>query len=428
MNMLYLHTHDSGRYLQPYGYPVSTPNLMEFAKKSTLFRHCYTTAPTCSPSRAGLLTGTYPHSNGMLGLAHLGFGLNDMSKHLVSYLNSNGYETALSGIQHVAANVDDIGYSKVLHDKTDVKTNLSDPEVHDLHFANLAAKYIKSKSDKKGNFFLSFGMFNTHRPFPSNRDEINPNYVMPPAVIYDNKENREDMSDYHYSAKVADQCVGIVLDALKEANLEDDTVIFFTTDHGIAFPRMKCNLYDTGTGIALILKYPQNPKSGTALDSLVSNIDVFPTLCDICNLPKPDWLQGVSLMPLLKGEKIKIRNEVYSEVNYHVDYEPMRSIRTKRFKLIKRYNNYNKIVPDNIDTSTPKRFLEDSGWLDQTNEREMLFDMYLDPVERINVVDVPEYKEIYNDLSAKLSKWMEETNDPLINTNHHTPNHKNSNN
>ncbi|WP_082053739.1 sulfatase-like hydrolase/transferase [Gordoniibacillus kamchatkensis] len=72
MNIVLIHTHDTGRFIQPYGYAVSTPNLMRFARESLLFRHAYCAGPTCSPSRAALMTGMVPHSAGMFGLAHLG--------------------------------------------------------------------------------------------------------------------------------------------------------------------------------------------------------------------------------------------------------------------------------------------------------------------------------------------------------------------
>src|SRR6185369_2946181 len=80
-NILYIHSHDSGRYLQPYGYNVPTPNIQKLASDGILFRQAFSGAPTCSPSRASLLTGQCAHQNGMLGLAHRGFALNDYSKH-----------------------------------------------------------------------------------------------------------------------------------------------------------------------------------------------------------------------------------------------------------------------------------------------------------------------------------------------------------
>ncbi|MGE9292553.1 MAG: sulfatase-like hydrolase/transferase [Puniceicoccales bacterium] len=97
-NILYYHSHDTGRYIQPYGYQVPTPNLQQLAEEGVLFRRAFCAAPTCSPSRAGLLTGCAAHSVGMLGLAHRGFSLTDVSRTMVTYLREVGYETCLCGI------------------------------------------------------------------------------------------------------------------------------------------------------------------------------------------------------------------------------------------------------------------------------------------------------------------------------------------
>src|ERR1051326_1007530 len=98
-NILYIHSHDTGRYLQPYGHSVPAPNLQRLAEGGVLFRKAVNAAPTCSPSRASLLTGMCPHSNGMLGLAHRGFALNDYRQHLAHTLRPAGYQSVLIGLQ-----------------------------------------------------------------------------------------------------------------------------------------------------------------------------------------------------------------------------------------------------------------------------------------------------------------------------------------
>ncbi|NLF01445.1 MAG: sulfatase-like hydrolase/transferase, partial [Anaerolineales bacterium] len=85
-NILYIHSHDTGRYVQPYGHAIATPNIQRLADEGILFRRAFSAAPTCSPSRAALLTGQCAHSSGMLGLAHRGFCLNDVRQHLVHTL------------------------------------------------------------------------------------------------------------------------------------------------------------------------------------------------------------------------------------------------------------------------------------------------------------------------------------------------------
>ena len=94
-NVLYLHSHDTGRYVQPYGWPVPTPNIQRMADQGLLFRQGFCVVPTCSGSRACLLTGQYGHSNGMLGLAHRGWELNDYTQHIVHTLRRAGYFSLL---------------------------------------------------------------------------------------------------------------------------------------------------------------------------------------------------------------------------------------------------------------------------------------------------------------------------------------------
>ncbi|WP_105616831.1 sulfatase family protein [Vallitalea okinawensis] len=408
MNIVYMHTHDTGRYIEPYGVPVKSPRLKKFAKEGTLFRNAYCAGPTCSPSRAGLLTGMSPHNAGMIGLAHRGFSLTDNNKHLVQYLKKHNYVTALSGIQHVAKSGEEIGYDYVLTSKEERVG-----KAYDVANAKKACEFIESSKEQP--FFLSFGMWNTHREFPEIHKSINPDYVTPPYPLADTPENREDMAAFMSSLMVADECVGMVLDTLDRLELRDETLVIFTTDHGIAFPRMKCNLYDTGIGVSLIMDYKGSKLKGKASDALISHLDLFPTICDIANIEKPDWLQGQSMVDLFEGDKEEIREELFSEVSYHAAYEPKRCIRTKRYKLIKHYDVHDQIVPANIDDSPGKSFLIEHDYLEYKVEREKLFDLYIDPVERVNLVNDERYSDIYQELSHRLDKWMEETDDPLLN-------------
>lgn len=407
MNIVYIHTHDTGRYVEPYGYAIPTPNLTKLAREGVLFRHAYSAAPNCSPSRAALLTGMYPHSAGMLGLVHRGFRLHQAERHLAHFLGSQGMETALCGIQHEGRSAEELGY----HHGLDYKSK--DFVERDVRNADLAAEFIKNAGNRP--YFLSFGLFQTHREFPYRLSESNnPNFVMPPFPMYDTQKNRTDMAQFIESARIADECIGTVLKALSESGQEDRTLIIYTTDHGIAFPLMKSSLYDTGIGVSLILKYPGLGMRGQAMDSIVSQIDLFPTICEMLDITPPDWLQGTSMMPLLRGATTKIREEIFAELSYHAAYEPMRCVRTDRYKLIRLYDQHDGHVPANIDDGLSKDFLLEHQFLQQTREKEMLFDLYLDPVERINLVGRPDYESIRQDLAGRLRRWMEATDDPLL--------------
>jgi arylsulfatase A-like enzyme len=388
---------------------------MKFARSATLFRQAYNAAPTCSPSRAALLTGISPHENGMLGLAHIGFQLNDYSKHLCSFLKTNGFKTVLCGIQHVAPDYRMIGYDVVLGSQSfNMGDTINSMESFDHSNTKEACNYISSRAGKAEPFFLSFGLFNTHREFPTPQDTGAADYIVPPPVLYDCDMNRRDMAGFIESVRVVDECFGSLLSAVDEAGLADDTMIIMTTDHGIAFPHMKCTLYDAG-GVALLVRLPKKYNQIKATDALVSQLDLFPTICEAAGLEPPAWLEGKSLMPLITGQTDHVRDEIFAEVTYHAAYEPQRCIRTDRYKLIRRYDYHNGPVPANVDDCLSKSFLIENGYLENTAKaREYLFDLWLDPLERENLAENPKYKGIYDDLSLRLESWMISTKDPLI--------------
>ena len=240
---IFIHSHDSGRYLQPYGYAIPTPNLQRLASEGVLFRRAFSAAPTCSPSRASLLSGQCAHGNGMLGLAHRGFSM-DLSKHIVHTLKEAGYHSVLAGLQHVAKAPEDIGYEELLRPK-----NMRAATV-----APGAVAFLERRP--KAPFFLDIGFFETHREYPEPTAEDDPRYLQPPAPLPDTPATRRDMAGYRASARALDRGVGSVLQALDRTGLAANTLVISTTDHGIAFPRMKCNLTDTGWGVPLIMRGP----------------------------------------------------------------------------------------------------------------------------------------------------------------------------
>lgn len=402
MNIIYIHTHDTGRYIKPYGYPADTENLMGLARESLVFRNAYCAGPTCSPSRAAMLTGTLPHTNGMMGLAHRGFSLSDPKMHLASWLAAHGFETVLCGVQHEASGggVAELGYSRILNTRHD-----------DFGNARLAADFIRSPHRK--NYFLSFGLFHTHRPYPELKDSISARYTQPPHPIADSPESRIDMAAFYQSASEADACIGEVLDALRDSGQYEDSLVFYTTDHGIAFPWMKCNLYDTGIGVSLIMKLPDGRRAGDVTDALVSQLDLFPTVCDLIGERRPEWLQGVSLLPLFDGAQ-QIRSKVFAEVTYHAAYEPMRCVRTQRYKLIRRFDGFGKPVLPNIDAGPSKSRLLEYGLKEFHMPESELYDLAVDPDERNNLVGRPDYAEVETELNSLLMNNMRNTSDPLL--------------
>jgi len=352
----------------------------------------------------------------MMGLAHRGFSLNDYNKHIVNQLNKEGYDTALSGIQHVADPVSKIGYGRILDSwNYDMSKPFDfDTVEYDKSNADAAAEFINQYRGSDKQFFLSFGMFNTHRIFPPVSPDVDANYLLPPPQIKDTPENREDYAGYVTSARVVDDCIKTVMDALDEAELRDNTIVIFTTDHGIAFPEMKCSLYDSGIGVTLLIDYPGNQLKGSVSDAMVSHLDIYPTICDLIGIDKPEWLEGVSLQPLLEKEQESVREEIFAEVTYHAAYEPMRCIRTDRYKLIRRFDSPYSVIPSNSDDCDAKTLLLSSNYHLRQRHEYMLFDLNTDPMERNNLVDRAEFGDIFESLKSKLELWMVSTADPLL--------------
>lgn len=400
-NILYLHSHDTGRYTQPYGHAIPTPNLQKLAEEGVLFRQAFCAAPTCSPSRAALLTGQSPHSSGMFGLAHRGFSLNDYSQHLVHTLKAAGYLTAQCGVQHVARDPKTTGYDRIL------TTN--------GRAVQASAEAVRFLSEAAGNpFFLDVGFSETHREFPVPGPKEDPRYCTPPPILPDTPEVRQDMAAYKASARVMDDAVGTVLRALEARGLADNTLVISTTDHGIPFPGMKCSLTDHGMGVMLTMRGPGGFLGGKVSDAMVSHIDLFPTICDLLEIRHPGWLQGRSLMPLIRGEKEEINEQVFSEVSFHAAYEPKRAVRTHRWKYIRHFDDRGRPNLPNCDDGLSKSHWLKNEWREQRVDREYLFDLMFDPLERNNLVSDGSAKEALAEMRGRLDRWMNETADPLL--------------
>ena len=399
-NILYLHSHDTGRYIQPYGHAVPTPNLQRLAEQGILFRQAFCASPTCSPSRAALLTGQSAHNSGMMGLSHNGHTI-DYRQHIVHTLREAGYYSALSGVQHIARDPRVIGYDRILTTGRGSDKTLSQ-----------AVGFLGDPPAQP--FFLSLGFFETHRPFPEPGPEEDERYILPPAPMPDHPRIRGDMAAFKASARIYDTYVGTVLEALGSNGLTDNTLVICTCDHGIEFPYMKCNLTDHGTGVMLIMRGPGGFTGGRACDALVSHIDIFPTVCELLEIDDPEWLQGRSMMPLVRGEKDETNDAVFTEVTYHSTYEPQRAVRTRRWKYIRRFGDREFPLMPNCDNSPSKDVWIEHGWRERPQAREQLYDLMFDPNESGNLAADPSLAGVLDEMRGRLDQWMRATGDPLL--------------
>jgi arylsulfatase A-like enzyme len=401
-NILYIHSHDTGRYVQPYGFQVPTPNIQMLADQGVLFREAFCAAPTCSGSRASLLTGQYCHNNGMMGLAHRGWTLNDYGKHWVHPLREAGYRSVLIGEQHISTDPRVIGFDRVVEVDSHRAEAVAPTTIETLH------------QQPEGPWFLSVGFFETHRSFfapTSVRDTL---YSLPPTGLPDVPATRRDMAAFKASARSLDQGIGAVLHALHDLDLTDNTLVLCTTDHGVAFPNAKATLYDRGTGVMMLARGPGGFTGGKVLDAMVSHLDVYPTICELAGIGPPSWLQGKSLMPIVRGETDRLHDAIFAEITYHAAYEPQRSTRTDRWKYIRRFHDYPHPVLANCDDSASKDLWVEHGWGERLVPEEQLYDLLFDPDEGTNLVGDPSRDGVLNEMRGRLQTWMRETEDPLL--------------
>ena len=198
------------------------------------------------------------------------------------------------------------------------------------------------------------------------------------------------MAGYIELARRMDEAWGQILGALEASGLAENTLVVCTTDHGIGFAGMKGTLTDKGLGVMLIVRGPGGFSGGRVIEAMVQQMDIFPTLCEMLRIDPPDWLEGTSLLPLVRGEAERIHEAIFGEASYHSTYRPMRSVRTAGHKYIRRFE------PE-----------------DRRGPEEELFDLAADPHEACNLAGRPELASMLDEMRRRLDAWMRQTDDPL---------------
>ena len=421
---------------------LKTPAMDRLAASGTRFERAYSSNPVCVPSRFSLQTGLMPSAIGM--------GQNEDSpkatvtdamvqQSLGNLLQKAGYETVYGGKVHLPPkmnNVRNIGYRNLTGDSRQ-------------GLANACAAFLKEPHAKP--FFLFASFINPHdicymginaharftgQPVTDNVDSktceavldrarqsgdlaafvrghcppLPPNYGIPnlepecitrrfveirPFRAYIRANWSDDQWRLHRWAycrltEMVDEQIGIVLDALREAGLENNTLVVFTSDHGDLDSAHKLEhksiLYEESVRIPFVMSFPGRIPQG-AVDNthLVSNgLDLLPTLCDYARIETPAGLPGRSVRPLAEGKAIKSwRDFVVSET------ECGRMVRTDRFK----YCLYN------------------SG-----AHREQLTDLKDDPGEMKNLAETPAFSNVLDQHHRLLGSWVEKTGDTIATT------------
>ena len=403
---------------------VKTPNFDRVAREGVLFTHAFCAAPSCTPSRAAMLTGQAPHRLQAGGNLH-GF----LPKEFRVYpdiLENAGYTVGLQGKGWGPGDFQFGGRTR----------NPAGPG-----FKSFGA-FLKTVPKGKP-FCFWFGSLDPHRAYVKDsglKAGMKLEDVTVPPYLPDTPEVRGDILDYYFAVQRFDREVGEILKLLEASGRLDNTLIVVSGDNGWPFPRCKTNVHDSGTRQPLAVRWPAKVKAGRTLDDFISLTDLAPTFLEAAGLKPLPEMTGRSFVGLLTGaEQSGARQSIFLERERHANVRkgnlsyPVRAIRTKEFLYVRNLRPerwpggdpemWKAVGPfGDCDASPSKDFI-----LSHRNEKEMakffemafairpaeeLYDLSKDPHQLNNVAAQPQYAEAMKKLRAQLDHWMEETKDP----------------
>jgi arylsulfatase A-like enzyme len=414
-NVIIVTCHDLGDYIPCYGTPVEAPNLEALAGQGVVFENHFSTATVCSPSRGSIVTGCYPHTNGLMGLVHRGWELDvDRCPAAPSLLREAGYETHLFGFQHEHWDPHRLGYEHVHQGGGN----------HCDQVVPLLTEWLRARGEGDPPFLAGVGFSETHRiglmPSGFKRDAYepaDPSEVRVRPSMPDIPAIREDLADFYGAIKLVDAMIGQLLQVLDETGLSDSTLLVFTSDHGASFMHAKATLYDGGTKVALLMRWPGALPAGSRVQALTSHVDILPTIFDFLRLAVPEHVEGQSFAAVARGEPGPERRYAFSEKTVTNYYDPGRTVRSSSFRYIRkglRTCIFDFIIPElELCRFDFRRTPEVFGYYSARRCIEELYDLDSDPGEITNVVDDPAYEQILRELRTALDAHLEATDDPF---------------
>jgi len=418
-----------------YGHPaIRTPNIDRLASDGLLFRHAYLTTNSCSPSRASIITGKYPHNT---GAEQLHWPLPGDNLTVAAELKAAGYYTAAVGKWHLGDQVRD-HFDRIYEASTE---GFVLPSGKDGEPAKMIAAQPSGCEDweraiderpRDQPFFFWLASIDPHREYTDGAldpPHTHADVVVPPHLP-DTPEVREDLRLYYDEIGRLDMYIGKVLDQLIAQGVADDTMILFISDNGRPFPRDKTTLYDGGIRTPWIVRWPTRVKAGQTTQALVSSVDIAPTLLELALGPQmtakiAGEMEGRSFAPVLTEPGASHREYAFAEEHWH-DYEDhSRCVIGDQFKLI-RNDYYDLPATPSADAGRGLSWQIMLRWQqeDRLNVHQQacflaprpkweLYDLQRDPGELHNRIDDPAYQAVHDRLKAALQQWTAETSDYL---------------
>lgn len=412
-----------------YGHPsIRTPNIDRLAKDGLLFQHAYLTTNSCSPSRASIISGKYPHNT---GAEQLHWPIPAGTDTLVGTLQTAGYYTAAAGKWHMGDAIRE-HFDRVYEAST---AGFVLPSGDDGEPPKMIAKQPSGcedwekalgERDTSKPFFMWLAALDPHREY--NDGALDPPHkqsdVIVPPHLPDTPDVRADLRLYYDEIGRLDSYVGKVMDQLKSQGVSDNTVVLFISDNGRPFPRDKTTLYDGGIRTPWIVRWPSRVAAGKTTNALVSSVDIAATFMQLAGLESESRsTEGKSFAAVLSDPTHSHRQYAFGEDHWH-DYEDhARCVVNERFKLIR--NDYDDL-PSTPSADAGRGLswqnmlkLQAEGKLTRDQQacfrsprpKWELYDLKRDPGELNNRIDDPAYALAKTRLQSALEDWTRETDD-----------------
>lgn len=397
---------DLGAYGNSYAH---TPNIDKLAAKGLKCNRAFLTTSSCSPSRASIISGRYPHNT---GAPELHMPLPDGMPTLAGILKAAGYFTGASGKWHLGKNA--------RKDFDQVMDSAIGPGGEDRWL-----ELLKQVPDSQP-FFLWMASLDAHRPWDMDRmPPASPTTIPVPPYLVPDSATREDLGQYYREIHRFDTHVGTVVETLEKQGMLRNTILIVLADNGRPFPRDKTRMYDSGLQTPLIVYWEKaRALSGAQSDALISAIDLAPTLLDLVGLPPAASFQGISFSQLLRDPGSEHRRYVFGEHNWHDFAAYERMVRSDSFLLIQnRLPEKPMSSAADVHSGPSFRSLRDqkqAGTLSSSlydihfkapRPEFELYQVLTDPHQLNNLAGNPAYAGPMKRLSEKLLKWKTHTGD-----------------
>jgi N-sulfoglucosamine sulfohydrolase len=420
-----LHAESLGAYG---GRPVDlTPNLDRFATESLRFNRAHVNAAICAPCRAIIATGRYSHRSGAMGFMKAREDVPD----IVTTLQKAGYQAGILGkVDHSTPK------NTMQWDFSFDQQQLGNGRDPELYYQRSKEFFAQCKR-QEAPFYFMVNSHDPHRPYcnpkkltrgaamPSRTYE--PDEVTVPGFLPDLPGVREELAQYLNSARRLDDTFGKVMQALRESGEADNTMVLFISDNGIAVPFAKCNVWFHSSRTPLLVRWPGVVPPGTTNDSdFVSTVDFFPTFLAATGAAGPDGLDGLSFLPLLKGQPQSRRQFVFTQIDAKAggDAVPMRCVQNGRYGYIynpfsdgkHRYRNNNEGESMAAMSAAAKNNAKIAARINLFRYRvpEEFYDLEKDPDCLNNLIDQADLQPSIKFLQSQLVSHMQRTDDPML--------------